>query len=213
MFCSRIAELQAHVSPTEPLASRRDLIDLVAQIAPAPLRAAAEELDDATCRAAMSDYRSGADTESPRSFFARVLLAPEVASDAVSEPGTAAAHGAPDTCPRCDHAAQVGCLRTSGDGTSLSLVCSLCLAEWAYVRDRCPACRSSDDRQLEWYRSEDLPWLQVRACIECQRYLNVVSHAIEPLAVADIDEIAALPLDVWAREHGYTKLRPNLVGI
>ena len=32
-------------------------------------------------------------------------------------------------------------------------------------------------------------------------------------AVADVDEVAALPLDVWALERGYQKLQPNLVGI
>jgi formate dehydrogenase maturation protein FdhE len=28
-----------------------------------------------------------------------------------------------------------------------------------------------------------------------------------------IDEIAAAPLDLWAREHGYTKIELNLVGV
>ncbi|MFQ5790858.1 MAG: hypothetical protein ACE5JI_10325 [Acidobacteriota bacterium] len=35
----------------------------------------------------------------------------------------------------------------------------------------------------------------------------------DPEAVPDVDEVAALPLDVWAREQGFRKLHPNLAGI
>jgi formate dehydrogenase maturation protein FdhE len=33
------------------------------------------------------------------------------------------------------------------------------------------------------------------------------------LADGVVDEIAAAPLDLWAREQGYSKLEPNLVGM
>ena len=33
------------------------------------------------------------------------------------------------------------------------------------------------------------------------------------LAVPLVDEIYAAPLDLWAREHGYTKIELNLVGL
>jgi formate dehydrogenase maturation protein FdhE len=33
------------------------------------------------------------------------------------------------------------------------------------------------------------------------------------LAVPVVDELAALPLDVWAMEQGYRKVEPNLAGI
>jgi formate dehydrogenase maturation protein FdhE len=35
----------------------------------------------------------------------------------------------------------------------------------------------------------------------------------EAAAVPDVDELAALPLDVWAQEKGYRKIQPNLAGI
>jgi formate dehydrogenase maturation protein FdhE len=28
-----------------------------------------------------------------------------------------------------------------------------------------------------------------------------------------VDELSSAPLDLWAREHGYTKLQNNLLGI
>jgi len=31
--------------------------------------------------------------------------------------------------------------------------------------------------------------------------------------VPEVDEIASLPLDLWAAEHQYTKLKTNLFGL
>jgi formate dehydrogenase maturation protein FdhE len=33
------------------------------------------------------------------------------------------------------------------------------------------------------------------------------------LADPVVDEIASAPLDLWAQEHTYTKLHPNLLGL
>src|ERR1700694_2572092 len=38
---------------------------------------------------------------------------------------------------------------------------------------------------------------------------NTKNGLAEPL----IDELASVPLDLWAQEHGYAKLHPNLLGI
>ncbi len=213
-FYADIAAFQARVSAAAPAESRSDLVELIAQIAPAPLRHAARRFDAAECELAFEAHRRGDDIESPRSFFARVLLGPAAAVGAAgckhrdANPGVSV-----DTCPRCGQAPQVGCLRTSSDGTALSLICSLCLAEWTFPRVRCPACSQADDGRLAWYGTDDLAQLQVRACESCNRYLHVVSLVADPRAVADVDEIVALPLDLWASEQGYRKLRPNLVGI
>ena len=32
-------------------------------------------------------------------------------------------------------------------------------------------------------------------------------------AVPEVDELASVVLDLWAAEHGYTKLQPNLFGM
>lgn len=55
--------------------------------------------------------------------------------------------------------------------------------------------------------------LQTQTCDTCQRYLHHIDLSKELAAVPDVDEIAALPLDVWALERGFQKLHPNLVGI
>ncbi len=212
-FYAEIAAFQAGVSTATPLDSRAGLVNLVIRIAPDPLKAAARCFDAAAGEIALEAYRQTEDTESPRSFFARVLLGPAAAAGTGNSSASAATGDSVDHCPRCGHAPQVCCSRTHGDGTALSLICSLCLAEWEFPRARCAACGQTDDTQLAWYGTDKLPQLQVRACLSCNRYLHVVSLAADPRAVADVDEIAALPLDLWASERGYHKLRPNLVGI
>jgi hypothetical protein len=116
-------------------------------------------------------------------------------------------------CPRCGHAPQAGCVRPQGDGAALALVCSLCLHEWPFARVRCPACGSADHQKISYYSTPEFAHLEVQVCESCQAYLHLVDVAKEKEAIADVDELAALPLDLWALENGYWKVRPNLTGI
>jgi Protein involved in formate dehydrogenase formation len=56
------------------------------------------------------------------------------------------------------------------------------------------------------------PHLRVEACAACQRYVIDVDLSRDPQAVAEVDELAALPLDLYATEHGLTKITPNIMG-
>ena len=53
----------------------------------------------------------------------------------------------------------------------------------------------------------------MEACDTCNRYIKGVDLTRLGLAVPLVDEIAAAPLDLWAQEHGYTKIELNLVGL
>ena len=117
------------------------------------------------------------------------------------------------TCPHCGHPPQAGCLRPQGDGAAMSLVCSLCLAEWPFSRLCCPACGQSDHHKIVFYSSAEFAHLEVQVCDSCTAYLHVVHLEKDKQAIPDVDELAALPLDVWARDKGYHKLQPNLAGI
>lgn len=141
---------------------------------------------------------------SPKSFFARALLQ-------VGEPPPRAEDER--GCPRCGRPPQAGLLREEGHGTSLSLVCSLCFVEWPWPRGRCPACDEADERKLAVDQAAEMEHAQVRACMSCRRYFLVIRRDVEPDAIAEVDEIAALALDVWARERGFAKIQPNLGGI
>jgi FdhE protein len=53
----------------------------------------------------------------------------------------------------------------------------------------------------------------VDACESCRRYLIAVDGRRDEAAVPVVDELVALPLDLDARERGFTKIAPNLMGI
>jgi formate dehydrogenase maturation protein FdhE len=108
------------------------------------------------------------------------------------------------------HSPQTGVLRPEGDGTEFFLVCCDCRQEYSLPRDACPNCVNP---AIAWYSNESLPHIQTRVCESCRRYLHVIHLGKDPYAIPEVDELVALPLDVWAREQGYEKLWPNLAGI
>jgi FdhE protein len=119
----------------------------------------------------------------------------------------------PSVCPVCGARPQLGVLRQEGDGASRSLVCSLCATEWRYGRILCPACGESNETHLAIYIAEELPHVRVEACETCRAYIKTVDLTKTGLAVPLVDEMAAVPLDLWAAEREYTKLQANLLGM
>jgi FdhE protein len=56
------------------------------------------------------------------------------------------------------------------------------------------------------------PHLRIAACATCSRYLTEVDLARDARAVPEVDELAAIPLDLYAADQGLTKITPNLMG-
>jgi len=125
----------------------------------------------------------------------------------------APAGGTPSNCPLCGANPIVGVLRPEGDGARKSLVCMLCAHEWAFRRLYCPACGEEREPQLAFYSAAELPHVRVDVCDTCHIYLKSVDLSKTGLAVPIVDELATLPLDLWARERGYAKLQVNMLGI
>jgi len=115
-------------------------------------------------------------------------------------------------CPLCSAKPQVAVLRPEGDGGKRFLVCSLCLTEWEFRRILCPSCGEEDYQKLPRYSAEDLAAARVEACDTCEYYLKSVDMTVDGHAIPLVDEIATVPLDLWAAEHGYTKISLNLMG-
>jgi formate dehydrogenase maturation protein FdhE len=120
--------------------------------------------------------------------------------------------GTPSTCPLCGCKPIVGVLRSEGDGAKKSLVCMLCAHEWVFRRIYCPACGEEREPQMAYYSAPEIPQVRVDVCDTCHTYLKSVDLTKTGLAVAVVDELATIPLDLWAREHGYEKLQMNLLG-
>jgi formate dehydrogenase maturation protein FdhE len=119
----------------------------------------------------------------------------------------------PSLCPRCQSKPLVGALRPEGDGAKRSLICSLCATEWSYRRIVCPSCGEEDVHKLAIYSAEGIAHVRVEACETCRHYIKTVDLTKDGRAVPIIDELATIPLNLWAAEHGYTKSATNLVGL
>jgi len=124
----------------------------------------------------------------------------------------ASGDGTPSTCPLCGGKPVVGVLRSEGDGAKKSLVCMLCAHEWTFRRIYCPACGEEREPQMAFYSAPEIAHVRVDVCDTCHTYLKSVDLTKTGLAVPVVDELATIPLDLWAREHGYVKLQINLLG-
>jgi formate dehydrogenase accessory protein FdhE len=120
--------------------------------------------------------------------------------------------GTPSTCPLCGSRPIVGVLRSEGDGAKKSLICMLCAHEWAFRRIYCPACGEEREPQMAYYSAPEIAHVRVDVCDSCHTYLKSIDLTKTGLAVAVVDDLATIPLDLWAREHGYEKLQINLLG-
>jgi formate dehydrogenase accessory protein FdhE len=168
-------------------------------------------------RATLEEYwfsAGGVETDSKRAemLLAWVFLQPyavSLAEDRVIQD----AGEAPSVCPVCLRKPLAGVLRSEGDGAKRSLVCMLCGQEWNFRRIVCPACGEEDVHKLAVYTADEFAHVRVEACDTCGRYIKTVDLTKDGHAVPAVDEITTIPLNLWAAEHGYTKLQTNLLGI
>ena len=56
------------------------------------------------------------------------------------------------------------------------------------------------------------PHIRIEACDTCRRYLLSIDLTTDPAAVPLVDEMSAIPLDLYAREQGFSKITTNLMG-
>jgi formate dehydrogenase maturation protein FdhE len=120
--------------------------------------------------------------------------------------------GTPSACPMCGSNPILGVLRPEGDGGKKSLVCMLCAHEWAFRRIYCPVCGEEREPQMGFYTAPEIAHVRVDVCDTCHTYLKTIDLTKLGLAVPVVDELAAIPLDLWARQHGYQKLQMNILG-
>jgi len=144
-------------------------------------------------------------------FFARALLQPYGERLAEQIPGTSPQSDR-FVCPRCQGRPQAAVLRPEGDGGKRFLLCSFCLTEWEFRRILCAVCGEENHQKLPRYSAEELEAVRVEACDTCRFYLKSIDMTVDGLAVPLVDEAATVSLDLWAAEHGYRKVEPNLMG-
>jgi hypothetical protein len=186
---------------------------------------------------ALAGWLAGAELEPVDRYLARASLGPVL--EALGEQAGAACTGGHDgaqsqTCPCCGGLPQLSCLAASGESLvsgPRSLLCARCGSSWSCSRSVCPACGEREEARLEVFAEQwagpvklngngkgngaerpVFPHLRVAGCSTCSRYLIEVDMAADARAVPEVDELAALPLDLYAADQGLRKLTPNLMG-
>lgn len=149
---------------------------------------------------------------SPEAFLAFAFLQP-YAEFSRGEARLQLANYTHSLCPFCNRKPALGVLRPLGDGAARKLLCGLCLAEWDFRRIACPGCGEEDHTKLPVYTAETFPHIRVECCDSCHAYIKCVDLTKNGLAEPLVDELASIPLNLWAEERGYRKLHPNLLGM
>jgi FdhE protein len=116
-------------------------------------------------------------------------------------------------CPFCSRKPGLAVLRPLGEGARRNLLCGFCLCEWEFRRIVCAGCGEENHAKLPVFTAEEFPYIRVECCETCHTYLKSIDLSKNGLAEPVVDELAAVPLDLWAQEHGFAKLRPNLLGM
>lgn len=119
-------------------------------------------------------------------------------------------------CPNCAGLPQLSYFAVSGEALVSGpryLVCSRCANNWVFSRMTCASCGESTGTKLPIYQEQErFPHVRVDGCRTCQKYLLTFDLRRDTSAVPVVDEIASLPLDLFARDLGLTKITPNLMG-
>jgi FdhE protein len=228
----------AELAPWAAAAVLPAVVDATVNAGPAGLGAAVRtRCASGPVDPALSGWLAGDDLDAVDAYLARASLAPALealgprAGAAWASAGDDAEGGA--FCPSCGGKPQLSVAADSGDALVTgrrNLVCARCATSWDFTRSACPACGEADEDRLlvfaeEWTgavsphgngngaaASAVFPNLRIVGCDSCRRYLLEVDMARDTRAVPEVDELAALPLDLYAADQGLTKVTPNLMG-
>jgi Protein involved in formate dehydrogenase formation len=152
-------------------------------------------------------------------YLARASASPvlEALSAKFSLPGSRGRIGiGASTCPKCDGLPQLSYFAISGEALVTGpryLVCSRCNHNWIFSRMTCASCGETDTARLPIYQEhERFPHARVDGCRSCHRYLLTFDLRRDTRCVPLVDELACLPLDLFAKDQGLSKVTPNLMG-
>jgi FdhE protein len=193
------------------------LMKSVASHGPAPLASEAQALlaePDILPDKLLEYWRNPSDTQ----FFAKALLQPygRWLAETSTPPSGRELAGGERTCPFCGGLPQLSFLQakeSNAESGNRDLLCATCLTSWEFRRVVCAGCGEERPAKLGYFHSPEFNHIRIEACDSCKHYLKGIDLTRLGLAAPLVDEIYSAPLDLWAREHGYTKIELNLVGV
>lgn len=185
-------------------------------------------------------WMAGGPQEPVDRYLARASLGPVL--EALGADAKAQCSGPRDSrhCPECGGPPQMSVFDQASDDLATGprrLLCARCGASWGYARMTCAGCGEDSSAKLNVFSEHGttsgergsvvrglpgaaaaanygavFPHMRIEACDSCHRYLLSVDLAADSTAVPLVDELSAIPLDLYARERGYTKIITNLMG-
>ena len=194
-------------------------LSLVEDEAPAALSDAARQtaaLAENSWSAGLEEYwRSGGMDDPPAGtlgqFLARAFLQP-YAELRAEEIAPVSSELTVCLCPLCGARPLAGVLRPQGDGGKRFLLCSFCSQEWEFRRILCPWCGEEAEKKLPVFVAEKFPHIRVETCDTCRHCVRTVDLTKDGNAVPIVDDLAVIPLGLWAEEYGYQRIQANLLG-
>lgn len=204
-----LAEIGAALGP---------LLEVVAAHGPERLAAEARGLRQASVGEVdgvlLRYWRSPTDTQ----FFAKAFLQPYVSrlAELGRSPLDRELASGDNRCPFCAGKPQLAVLKIQEPGAESGgryLMCATCFSTWPFRRVVCANCGEERPAQLGYFHAPAFDHLRIDACDTCRHYIKAIDLTKFGLAVPLVDEVAAAALDLWAREHGYTKIELNLIGL
>ena len=197
----------------------RGFLSVIEQHAPAALAASARQMASLPSdswiagleaywqHAGKYDQQVGAFAQ----FLSRAFLQPYAefcAAQMTREPLDAP----PKHCPHTGTRPLLGVHPPEGHGGKRFLLCSFCSQEWEFRRILCSTCGEEAENKLPVYIADQMKHMRVEACDTCKFYLRTIDLTKDGFAIPLVDDAAAIPLSLWAHEHGYSRLQPNLLG-
>lgn len=192
------------------------VLQAVETAGPAPLAEQAQSLKNESAQAVdellLSYWHAPSDSE----FFAKAFLQPYglyLSSTGACPPD---APFSERRCPLCGGKPQLSFLQNkevTAESGNRDLMCAKCLTVWPFRRVVCANCGEEEPAKLAYFQAQEIDHVRVEACDTCKHYLKGVDLTRRGMAEPLVDEVAAASLDLWATEHGYTKIELNLVGL
>lgn len=197
----------------------KDALDEISASSPAPLKTYIKEFLQGSREhwaVALQKYadHGGTDvqpSDSREELIARILIGP-YAELLASEKSITGGDVSGNLCPLCQARPLLGVLRVEGDGGKRFLQCAFCSSEWEFRRIYCAYCGETRESSLPVFVAEKFPHIRVEACDTCRHCIRTVDLTRDGNAVPQTDDLAAIPLALWAEEYGYERIYGNLLG-
>jgi FdhE protein len=213
------------------------IVEATAKAGPGPLAGATRGLLEAGATSEpLAAWLAGDELAPVERYLARATLrGPLQALDADAACARDPSPRGDRHCPRCGGPPQFSYRAHSDDGLVSEhrhLACARCGAGWSFTGSACASCGETKGGRRTIYAERRerpmvgrgdpaapardggpvFPHVRIEGCQTCMRYLIDVDMGRDARAVPEVDELAALPLDLHAAELGLTKITPNLMG-